>query len=72
MDKLPSDYRNLQWAATGERRTRDTFLKYRKQGGIVITHSNTDERVLQAILSPLTMIASDGFDVLDGQGGHPR
>ena len=72
MDKLPSDYRNLQWAKTGERLTRDTFLKYRKQGGIVITHSNTDERVRQAILSPLTMIASDGFDVLDGQGGHPR
>ena len=72
MDKLPSDYRNLQWAATGERLTRDTFLKYRKQGGIVLTHSNTDERVRQAILSPLTMIASDGFDVLDGQGGHPR
>ena len=72
IDKLPSDYRNLQWGATGERLTRDTFLKYRKQGGIVITHSNTDERVRQAILSPLTMIASDGFDVLDGQGGHPR
>ncbi len=69
MDKLPSDYRNLQWAKTGERLTRDTFLKYRQQGGIVITHSNTDERVRQAILSPLTMIASDGFD---GQGGHPR
>ena len=24
------------------------------------------------MLSPLTMIASDGFDVLDGKGGHPR
>lgn len=72
MDKLPSEYRNLQWAATGERLTRETFLKYRKQGGIVITHANTEERIRQAILSPLTMIASDGFDVLDGQGGHPR
>ncbi len=72
VDKLPSDYPRLQWAATGERLTRDTFLKYRKQGGIVITHANTEERIRQAILSPLTMIASDGFDVLDGQGGHPR
>ncbi len=71
MDKLPSDYQRLQWGATGERLTRDTFLKYRKQGGIVITHSNTEELVRTAILSPLTMIASDGFDVIEGQG-HPR
>ena len=71
IDKLPSDYRTLQWGATGERLTRDTFLKYRKQTGIVIVHSNTEENVRHAILSPLTMIASDGFDVVDGQG-HPR
>ena len=71
MDKLPSDYRTLQWGATGERLTRDTFLKYRKQTGIVIVHSNTEENVRHAILSPLTMIASDGFDVVEGQG-HPR
>ena len=57
--------------ATGERLTRDTFLKYRKQTGIVIVHSNTEENVRHAILSPLTMIASDGFDVVEGQG-HPR
>ena len=71
IDKLPSDYRTLQWGATGERLTRDTFLKYRKQTGIVIVHSNTEENVRHAILSPLTMIASDGFDVVEGQG-HPR
>ena len=71
MDKLPADYQRLQWGATGERLTRETFLKYRKQGGSVIIHSNTEERVRQAILSPLTAIASDGFDVKEGQG-HPR
>ena len=70
-DKLPSDYQRLQWGATGERLTRDTFLKYRKQGGIVITHANTEERIRLAVLSPLTMIASDGFDIAEGQG-HPR
>ncbi|MBY0507184.1 MAG: amidohydrolase family protein [Bryobacteraceae bacterium] len=70
-DRLPSDYQNLQWSATGERLTRETFLKYRRQGGLVLTHANTEERVRTAILSPLTMIASDGFDVIEGQG-HPR
>lgn len=71
LDRAPADYQRLQWAATGERLTRDTFLAYRKQGGTVLIHSNTPERVREAILSPLTMIASDGFDVRPGQG-HPR
>ncbi len=71
IDRLPADYQRLQWSATGERLTRETFLKYRKQGGLVLTHGNTEENVRTAILSPLTMIASDGFDVVEGQG-HPR
>jgi dihydroorotase len=65
------DFSSLQWVATGERLTRDTFLKYRGQRGLVIAHSNTEENVRKAILSPLVMIASDGFDLTGGQG-HPR
>jgi dihydroorotase len=56
--------------ATGERLTRETFRKYRKHGGPVILHTNTEERVRLAVKSPLTMIASDGFDVREQ--GHPR
>jgi hypothetical protein len=56
--------------ATGERLTRETFLKYRKQGGYVLIHANTDARVRTAIVHPLTMIASDGFDI--DPPGHPR
>jgi len=66
-----SYFQTLQWSATGERLTRETFAKYRKLGGRVITHSNTEENVLIAIASPLTMIASDGSDLIDG-AGHPR
>lgn len=64
-------FTRFQWVATGERLTRATFEKYHQQGGIVIIHANTPERVDRAITSPLTMIASDGFD-LDGGQGHPR
>ncbi|MEZ5398538.1 MAG: amidohydrolase family protein [Bryobacteraceae bacterium] len=71
MDRAPADYQRLQWMATGERLTRESFLRYRKQGGTVIIHANTEERVRMAILSPLTMIASDGFD-LTPTSGHPR
>lgn len=66
-----SYFARLQWPKTGERLTRETFEKYRKVGGTVIQHTNTEDNVRVAILSPLTIIASDGFDLVDGQG-HPR
>jgi cytosine/adenosine deaminase-related metal-dependent hydrolase len=65
------DFSTIQWVATGERLTRESFLKYRRQGGLIITFTNTEQNVRTAILSPLTMIASDGFDVAPAQG-HPR
>ena len=63
-------FATLEWPKTGERLTRETFIKYRKVGGPVIGHSNTDEMVAVAINSPLTAIASDGY-MLNGIG-HPR
>jgi N-acyl-D-aspartate/D-glutamate deacylase len=63
-------FATLEWPVTGERLTRETFLKYRQIGGPVIGHSNTDEMVAVAINSPLTAIASDGY-MLNGIG-HPR
>ncbi len=69
-DKPEAEYRKLQWVATGERLTRESFLRYRKQGGYVLIHANTEERVRVAVTHPLTMIASDGFDV--EPPSHPR
>src|SRR5713101_8384548 len=43
---------------------------YRKEGGMVIVPGNTPENVHAAIVSPLTMIASDGH--LANGKGHPR
>lgn len=59
-------FQTLLWPATGERLTRDTFAKYRKQGGSVISFGNTEEVVMGAVADPLTMIASDG------SATHPR
>jgi len=55
------DYHNLQWPATGERLTAESFARYRKIGGLVIAHTNPEEVVRAAVAHPLTMIASDGF-----------
>ena len=59
-------FQTLLWPATGERLTRETFAKYRKQGGSVIAFGNTEEVVMGAVADPLTMIASDG------SATHPR
>jgi len=65
-----SYYASLLWPETGEHLTRETFLKYRQKGGMVILPSNTEENVRIAVLNPLTLIASDGR--LEDGKGHPR
>jgi len=64
-------YKDLQWAATGERLTAETFEKYRKQGGIVVIHSIPEDAVRIAIADPNIMVASDGMR-LTGPKIHPR
>lgn len=62
----------LQWAATGERLTRETFAKYRQQGGSVISHSNTEEVLRISLADPVPIFASDGGRDLEDQPTHPR
>lgn len=59
-----------QLVATGERLTRETFAKARTEGGTVIIHGRPEEQTRAAIVSPLPMIASDGF--IEHGRGHPR
>jgi N-acyl-D-aspartate/D-glutamate deacylase len=63
-------YQDLQWSATGERLTAETFAKYRKLGGSVISHTLPEEALRLGLQSPLVMFASDGR--LAGGKGHPR
>ncbi|NJN05415.1 MAG: amidohydrolase family protein [Rhodobacteraceae bacterium] len=60
------EFSDLQWGATGERLTAESFALHRKTGGLVIVHSNPESVVREAVAHPLTMIASDGLK------GHPR
>jgi dihydroorotase len=64
-------YKDIQWAATGERLTPETFEKYRKQGGIVVIHSIPEEAARAAVADPIVMIASDGMPIT-GAKVHPR
>lgn len=72
-EKQPDEwFTTLQWAATGERLTRETFAKYRAQGGSVISHSGAEENVRIAIADPLPMIGSDGGRDFEDRPTHPR
>ena len=59
-----------QLVSTGERLTRKTFAEARKTGGTVIIHGRSEQQTRAAIVSPLAMIASDGF--IENGRGHPR
>jgi dihydroorotase len=69
--RLGIGFGDLQWAATGERLTEQTFAAYRKQGGVVIVHSIPEDVVRGAIGDPIVMIASDGMPIT-GPRVHPR
>ncbi len=65
-----SMYQTLLRPETGERLTRESFAKYRKIGGTIIIFMNSEAMVDTAMISPLTMVASDAFMI--DEKGHPR
>ncbi|MCI0390448.1 MAG: amidohydrolase family protein [Acidobacteria bacterium] len=69
-ERLGMTYKDLQWVATGERLSAETFARYRKEGGSVIGHSIPEEVSRLAAANPFVMVASDGL-ITDGKG-HPR
>jgi len=69
-ERLGISYGDLQWTATGERLTAETFAKYRKQGGPVVIHSIPEDMVRLALSHPGVIVASDGW-LVNGKG-HPR
>jgi dihydroorotase len=69
-EKLGISYSDLQWVATGERLTKETFESNRKSGGTVIIHSMKPEWIKTGIASKNTLIASDGM--MYAPLAHPR
>ncbi|MEW7293167.1 amidohydrolase family protein [Aquimarina sp. 2304DJ70-9] len=68
--KLGISFKDLQWVASGERLTEDTFAKYRKEGGTVVIHNMKPEWIELGIASKGTIIASDGMPY--AKLAHPR
>jgi len=70
-DDYEGDYGQLQWTATGERLTKETFEEYRKEGGWVIIHGRSEDTNTWIVAQPDIMVASDGVPFV-GDFSHPR
>ena len=70
-DRPDADYQTLEWPATGERLTRETFARYREEGGWVIIHSREEETNAWITAQPDVIVASDGIPFAHGPA-HPR
>jgi len=70
--KSASDARlaEIEWPRTGERLNRESFERYTPISGPIVVHTNTEQMVVAAITSPLTIIASDAY--WQNGTGHPR
>ena len=73
-ERMGIDYKDILWAATGERLTAESFERYRKQGGPAVIFNIPDGAADQAYHESHVMVASDGwFQVENGVPiGHPR
>lgn len=69
-ERMNISYADLQWVATGERLTKETYEKYKKEGGVVILHTMKPEWIKTGIAAPGVMIASDGMTY--AKLAHPR
>jgi dihydroorotase len=70
-ERMGITYKDLEWSATGERLTADTFARYRKEGGNVVLFEIPDDAARAAVANPIVMIASDGPEAT-GPNIHPR
>ncbi len=64
------DYGDIQWEATGERLTEESFERYRKEGGTVIIHMMREPWIERGLGAPFTMVGSDGMPY--HPKAHPR
>lgn len=68
----PERLSGFTWVETGESLNRETFAKYRAQGGTIISPATYSLETVKALVAhPMTMIASDGMWLTNGKA-HPR
>ena len=70
-ERFGAEFSDIEWDATGERLTEETFNARRETGGRIIAHVIPEEMFEFALAHPIVMVASDGVPFVNGNG-HPR
>lgn len=71
LDTPGYDFDRLVWAATGERLTRESFTRYRAQGGIIVQIGGPDANLHPIFRDSIVMVASDAVPYVQHRG-NPR
>ena len=68
------DYRDVQWAATGERLTEQSFRMYQEEqpDGFVVHHYGSSTDTDAVLGDPGIIVASDAMPLGDSDFAHPR
>lgn len=71
LDTPGYDFNRIVWAATGERLTRESFIRYRQQGGIIVQVGGSDSLLFPIFRDSIVMVASDAVPYVQHRG-NPR
>lgn len=71
LDTPGYDFDRIVWAANGEHLTRETFIKYRKQGGVIVQIGGADSNLYPIFRDSIVMVASDAVPYVEHRG-NPR
>ncbi|MEO8452440.1 MAG: amidohydrolase family protein [Gemmatimonadota bacterium] len=71
LDTPSYDFGRIVWAANGEHLTRESFIKYRKQGGIIVQIGGADSNLYPIFRDSIVMVASDAVQYVEHRG-NPR
>jgi dihydroorotase len=71
LDTPGYEFDRIVWAANGEHLTRESFIKYRGQGGVIVHIGGPDANLDPIFRDSLVMVASDAVGYVNHRG-NPR
>jgi dihydroorotase len=71
LDTPGYDFDRIVWAATGEHLTRESFIRYRQQGGVIVHLGGPDANLYPIFRDSIVMVASDAVGYVEHRG-NPR
>jgi len=71
LDTPGYDFDRIVWAATGEHLTRESFIRYRRQGGVIVHIGGPDANLHPIFRDSTVIVASDAVPYVQHRG-NPR